>query len=473
MLNQVPGMTVLVVDDDDVLARSICDLIATAGHRTVLAATGSLALARIETVDAVLVDLHLPDISGLEVVRRLRAVRPDLEVVVITGDGTVATAVEAMRLGARAYLVKPFEPEELLLHLREMAHVRRLRIVSAGRGRLVGGSRQMQRAYADIDVAAGSTAPVLVTGGTGTGKELAAQAIHEMSSRQGRAFVAVNCAAIPAGLAESELFGHEPGAFTGASSRRKGRFALAHGGTLFLDEVDSLPAEVQPKLLRALESGEFWALGAEHADYADVRIIAASNRELEREVAEGRLRGDLFWRLNVLRVRMPALAERSEDIPLLVRTILDRAVAERPDGQPRMRIEATPQALARLVAQPWPGNVRELGSAVARARARASAERPGADPLVIDARHLDPEVIALPTEPFLAARARAMEAWTRSTVAAALEAAGGRPTEAARLLKMGRTAFLRLTAKFDLRSEAAAPARQVKAPGLGKSRRPA
>ena len=253
----------------------------------------------------------------MELLREARKKRPDLEVIVMTAYGTIPSVIEAMKLGARAYLTKPFKADELLLHLRNIEEVIQLRSVAsrAGRGGLVGSSAPMRRVYTEIDIGAASDAPILITGETGSGKDLAANAVHELSSQRNAAFMAVNLGAIPHELAEDELFGHEKGAFTGAHARKKGRFALAEGGTLFLDEIDSLPLELQPKLLHAIESNEIWLLGSERKHKMNVRIIAATNADIEKLVREGRFREDLFYRLNVLRIAMPPLREHVQDIP--------------------------------------------------------------------------------------------------------------------------------------------------------------
>lgn len=440
-------LDVLLVDDDAFLRGSLGELVAAAGHRVVTAEGGQQALALIGGCDVMVTDLRMPGMDGLALVRAARQRRGDLEVLVMTGEGTISSAVEAMRLGARGYLAKPFEPEELILHLRDVAELKHLReqARSGGRGRLVGGGAAMRRVYQDIDLAAQSDAPVLITGETGTGKELVAEAIHQASTRRERPWVAVNCGALPRELIESELFGHEAGAFTGAGAKRRGRFALAGDGTLFLDEVDSLPLDLQPKLLRVLETREYWPLGAEKPEQSRARVVAAANRSLPQQVASGQFRQDLFYRLNVLPLAIPPLRERPEDIPLIVRSRLDAVSGE--------TWAITPTALSRLVAGSWPGNVRELVNAVERARARA-----GADPRnrerrerKIDVQHLDSDQVSLPLLPFRQARAAAADEWAERTIRLALETTQGNASQAARILHMSRTALLRLVAKYGIR----------------------
>ena len=438
-------MRVLLVDDDEALRTALADLLAQGGHRVQPAESGRAALGGLADADVLVTDLRMPGMDGLDLVREARRRRSDIEVIVMTGFGTVPTALTAMRLGARAYLTKPFEPEELLLHLREVDKLVRLRAhAAAGRGALLGASEAMRRCYAELDLAAGSDAPALISGETGSGKELAARALHDGSPRANRAFVAVNCGALPRDLVEGELFGHEAGAFTGAQQRRRGRFVLADRGTLFLDEIDSLPLELQPKLLRALEAGEVWPLGAEKPDRVDVRVIAATNTRLEAQVEAGRFRQDLFYRLAVMRIAMPPLREHPEDIPQLVRAWASAPGQERP-------WTVSPATLAELVARPWPGNVRELKHAVERARLRAQAATPPDAVVLVEPRHLDTTSGGLPRVPFKQARERAADAWAERTIRAALEASGGNVTQAARQLQMARTALIRLVDRYGLK----------------------
>ena len=445
-------MKILLADDDEALRSALEELLRRAGHVVVGAANGTQALAKVSDTDVLVTDLRMPDLDGIALLREARSRRLGLEVIVMTGYGTIASAVEAMRLGARAYLTKPFDPDELLLHLREVDHTLALRAAAgAGRGDLVGTSPVMRRVYGDIDVAAGSDAPVLITGETGTGKELAARAIHQLSRRAAGPFVAVNCGAIPQELVESELFGHEAGAFTGAGQRKRGRFAMARGGTLLLDEVNSLPLAMQPKLLRAIEAREIWPLGSEHAEASDVRIIAASNTRLDERVASGQFREDLYYRLHVLHVNLPPLREHPEDIPQIVHAILARGV---PSGV-RHAISAT--ALAQLLARSWPGNVRELANALERAMARATATAQAmgggvpAGGLTLGSEHLDAIPAGSAILAYKQGRARAAEDWSRVAIRSALVRARGNTSEAARTLKMSRTALLRLINKYGMR----------------------
>ncbi len=349
-----------------------------AGHETVVAVDGRAALSLIqhqsEPLDLVITDVQMPNAKGDEILRAVRQYRPEAPVIVITAFGSVEQAVELVKAGAFQYITKPFKTAELLDTVaqalqrsaprREQARL--LREMPAAPPPIIGASRPMRELFDLIARSALSTSTVLISGESGTGKELVARAIHETSGRAG-AFVPVNCAAIPAELIEAELFGHTGQAFTGARLPRTGLFEAADGGTLFLDEIGELPLPVQPKLLRALQSGAVRRVGAEHERVINVRVIAASNRLLEEEVQAHRFRQDLYWRLNVIQLRVPPLRERAFDIPLLV----EHFVAKAAESSSRPPLDVTPEALAMLTAYAWPGNVRELENAIERAVALA------------------------------------------------------------------------------------------------------
>ncbi|MFM2090960.1 MAG: hypothetical protein RLZZ127_1449 [Planctomycetota bacterium] len=438
-------MLVLLIDDHADLRHGLTMTIEDAGHRVLQAGDAAEGLRLAAQADAVITDVMLPEApdAGIGLIREIRRRHAAVEILVMTGGGSIEQAVEAIRLGARTYLQKPFSGETLLRHLAEIEQVRGLRQGISGRGGLVGSSAGMRRAYQAIDIAAASDLPVLVRGETGTGKELAAQAVHQLSRRASRPFVAVNCAAIPRELAESELFGHEAGAFTGAVQRRDGRFQLADGGTLFLDEVNSLPVEIQPKLLRALESGEVWPVGAPRPVAVDARIVAAANADLKGMVQAGRFREDLYYRLAVLQVDLPPLRERPEDVPAIAAMVVER------DPTLSGSVTIGTDALAALIAHRWQGNVRELVNAVRRAGAMARVLQRGQDVAVIGAEHLDLSESGAPV-PFKSAQERAAEEWTRRTVVAALTKAGGSVAEAARLLVMDRTALYKIIRRLGI-----------------------
>jgi two-component system response regulator HydG len=322
-------------------------------------------------VDVVLSDLRMPGADGLELVRRMQSVAPDVPVVILTGHGNVASAVECLKAGASDYILKPAEPEALEVVLDRALEgralrreVRYLRSAAAAQSEVsIGESRAWQRVVGMVEAAAPTDSVVLFTGESGTGKELLARRLHARSGRASGPFVKVNCAAVPLEMWESEFFGHRRGSFAGAASDREGRFQLADRGTLFLDEVGTMPSAGQAKLLRAIQDGEFERLGDEQATRVDVRVVASTNSDLEAEVQQGRFRADLFYSLNVVRIDVPPLRERRDDIPLLARHLADQ-IAQRL-GRPAP--DLPPAALARLAVYPWLGNVRELRNVIERA----------------------------------------------------------------------------------------------------------
>ncbi len=327
---------VLIVDDERNIQVTVGRALSMEGYSTETASGGREALEKIAAlpVELVVMDVRMPDLDGLSVLRTARETRPDLPVVIMSGHGTFDTVREAFKLGAADYLEKPVEKDKLLLAVRNALTRRSLELENAelrreaGRdGEMVGGGAAMRRLRDLVARAAPSEGRVLVTGENGTGKELIARAIHQGSRRAGGPFVKLNCAAVPAELIESELFGHERGAFTGAHAARKGKFELADGGTLFLDEVGDMPAAMQAKVLRVLQEGEFERVGGSATLRVDVRVVAATNKDLAAEVAAGRFREDLYYRLNVVPVHVPPLRERKEDLPELVARFLGEACA--------------------------------------------------------------------------------------------------------------------------------------------------
>jgi len=373
---------VLVVDDEPGVRESLRMLLKDECE-VVTAASASEALERLAAAspDVVLLDLVMPGRSGLDLLSDLRERSPEAEVVVLTATKTVATAVEAMKRGAADYVTKPFEVDALRLKVRRFLEqrdlereVERLRDEVAARdrlGALIGRSAPMQQLFRAVRRVAGSRASILVRGESGTGKELVARAIHELGPRRDAPFVAVNCAAIPETLMESELFGHERGAFTDAREARMGKFEAAGGGTLFLDEIGEISPAVQAKLLRVLQERTIERLGGGRPIEVDVRIVAATNRDLEAAVAAGEFRSDLYYRINVVPLEVPPLRARRDDIPLLVASFLERLAAD--EGGPRRELSA--EAWEALQRHDWPGNVRELENAIERAT--TLAEGPG------------------------------------------------------------------------------------------------
>ncbi len=368
---------ILVVDDEESVRWALRKAMEGAGYRVDLAADGpaGLVAASDPGVELVLLDVRLPGQDGLELLREIRKRRPDLPVIMMTAYGTLQVAVEAMRLGAYDYIGKPFDTDEVLLVVQkaleaqalalEVARLRQTVEGSVDLGGIVGGSPAMQQIFKAVGKVAGTDLTVLLRGESGTGKELVARAIHENSRRKGRPFVPVNCAAIPRELLESELFGHEKGAFTGALATRRGRFEQAEGGTIFLDEVGDMDLSLQTKLLRVLQERHVERLGGEGSIPVDVRIIAATNQDLEAAAASRSFREDLFYRLNVVAIHLPPLRDRREDIPALVGQFLT-AFAQEQRTTPKV---VSPEAMALLLVYGWPGNVRELENVVKRASA--------------------------------------------------------------------------------------------------------
>src|SRR5437899_11907151 len=370
---------ILVADDEDSLRWVLEKGLRQAGYEVVAVKDGTSALEAFEAepFDVVFLDVRMPGVDGLTALGRLREIRTDACVIVMTAHGTMDTAIQAMQRGAYDYLAKPFDLDEVLLLTERALTARRLtQEVAELRtglqevwefGVLIGRHPRMQEIYKTIGRTAASDVTVLLRGESGTGKELVARAIHHYSRRAGRPFVAVSSAAIPGTLLESELFGHERGAFTDAKERKLGKLELAHGGTLFLDEIGDMPPELQTKLLRALQERTIERVGGTEPIRIDVRVLAATNRDLETMMRDGRFREDLFYRLNVVTVTLPPLRERRRDIPLLVEHLLAKYAAELGERG------VAPEALDRLVGHDWPGNVRELENVVQRAMVMATS----------------------------------------------------------------------------------------------------
>ncbi|MCB1055887.1 MAG: sigma-54-dependent Fis family transcriptional regulator [Acidobacteria bacterium] len=383
---------ILIIDDEEVFREDLASLLREEGYSCRTAADGDegLRLAGEEPPDVVLCDLQMPGMNGVEVTERLSALCPEAAILIVTAFGTMDTAVDAFRKGALDFLLKPLEPDELLRKIercteelrlrREVRYLRRVAAEASPGTTLVGESELMRRIRTLIERIAPAASTVLVTGESGTGKELAARSLHEQGRGPDRPFVAVNCSALPRELVESELFGHAKGAFTGAVRERTGHFELADRGTLFLDEIGELPLELQPKLLRVLEGGEILPVGATRSVKVDVRIVAATNRDLEREIEGGHFREDLYYRLKVIEIRMPPLRERRGDIPPLVEHLLrklSRKLGRRVRGLDRAAMQA-------VMSAPWKGNVRELENVLERAMLLAEEEELGLGDLPAD-----------------------------------------------------------------------------------------
>ncbi|MCI0432478.1 MAG: sigma-54 dependent transcriptional regulator [Gemmatimonadetes bacterium] len=432
---------ILIVDDEANIRRMLAGVLESDGHEVATAADGAEALRALERAepDVVLLDLALPGPNGIVVLEDIRGRWPDVPVVMMSGRASLSDAVRATRIGAFHFLEKPLAPEALLLAIGGATELRRARALNrrlaaelASGHELVGSSVAMRRTRALIEQIAPTDARVLITGESGTGKELAATALHALSVRSSGPFVRVNCAAIPRELIESELFGHERGAFTGATEARRGRFELADGGTLLLDEIGDLGAEAQAKLLRSLETGRVQRIGSEREIAVDVRVIAATNHDLRTAIDAGTFRDDLFYRLDVLRITMPALREHAEDVPGLVAHFLGRLHAREGLEPPRV----TDSAMRRLEAAPWPGNVRELANVCER----LAILHAGREVRAHDLEGLVGEPAAV--TPVLPASelplSERVDAYERDVIALTLRDADGSVTEAARRLQTDR-----------------------------------
>ena len=423
-----------MVEDRESLRRMLARALEGEGHETALAADVPEAVERLaaaETLDLVLTDLKLPSGSGLEVLAEARRRRADLPVVVLTAFGTVTAAVQAMKAGAVDFLEKPVDLDALFALVRSLTRPAEGPAVyqAAGAPEIVGVHSRLRAVLRLVERVAPTQSTVLLTGASGTGKELFARTVHALSPRAAGPFVAVNCAAIPESLVETELFGHEKGAFTGAGRRRSGRFELARGGTLFLDEIGELPLTVQAKVLRVLDDRSFERVGGDETLTSDARVVAATNRDLEAMVGAGEFRSDLLFRLEIFPISLPSLAERPGDVPLLARHLAAKVAERHGLAVPDLAEEA----MERLAAAPWPGNVRQLANVIERAVILHPGARVGAADV---AALLTPGAEAADNE--------------ESRVRSALEAAGGDRKRAAAALGISYRTLLRRIRDFDL-----------------------
>jgi len=448
--------TVLLIDDDDSLRRVVEYNLREDGYDVVTAATGieGLQLFQERPVDLVLTDVRMPEMDGVDVLARLKAIQSDLPVVMLTAHGTITSAVEAMKLGAFDYLTKPFERERLKAVVRkalEMAALasenRQLRQVIAERfsfASMIAGSRAMRAVTDTASRVAQADTTVLLEGESGTGKELLAKAIHFHSGRSRGPFVTINCGAIPEQLLESELFGHRRGSFTGAVSDKKGKFEAADRGTIFLDEIGELPLMLQVKILRVLQEREIDKVGDTRPIRVDVRVIAATNRDLEKMIADGGFRDDLYYRLAVVSIRMPPLRERADDIPLLVDHFLNKHTERL--GKPRPDIDKVVYAAFNRHA--WPGNIRELENVIERALVLDRDGRIGIDDMPGRLRAADQQVGTLRME--LPDEGISLEEVEKELLLAALQKHAWNQTRAANYLRITRSTLLYRIQKFGL-----------------------
>ena len=463
----------LLVEDEAPLRQAIAEQLADRGYQVEQAESGEAALAHLAdfAFDIIVTDLRLPGIDGSAVIEAAVARYPHIIAIVVTGFGTVKDAVEAIKRGAWDFVSKPFQIDELLHVLDSAIEQRRLKSENAYlRSQLeeryrfegiVGKSRPMERLFQLLETVAPTNSTILISGETGTGKEVVARAIHHNSPRRAHRFVALNCSAIPETLLEAELFGHVRGAFTGAVGNRQGRLEQAHKGTLFLDEVGTMSVALQMKLLRVLQEREFERVGDSHTIKVDVRVIAATNSDLARLVAEGQFREDLFYRLNVIPVQLPPLRERKEDIPLLVQHFLAKFEAERDAGaaerttdgkevaqafRPAVALTVSQEAMRRLMAYQWPGNVRQLENAVERAVAFTAGRSQidvGDLPTEVQQAH---ETVVAASAVTLPEEGMDLDAFVadieRELIQRSLERTGGNKGQAARLLNLKRTTLV-------------------------------
>jgi len=445
----------LLVEDEANMVRTLAKILERKGYVVDAASNGEEALQRLAQApyDLVITDLNMPVMDGMHLLREMHARHLNPATIVLTGHGTVQSAVEAMKLGAGDYLIKPCHPDELLIVAARLLEVRALRreVVQLKRelrkfdhfGEIIGRSPRMQEIYQVIEAVSHNKSNVLISGENGTGKELVARTIHKKGPLAQHPFLAVNCGALSETLLESQLFGHRKGSFTGAIEDHEGVFQAAHGGTLFLDEIAEIPLPLQVKFLRAIQEKEVTPLGSTRPVHVDVRIIAATNRDIEEAVRSARFRTDLFYRLNVVPMHLPALRERREDIALLVEHFIQDfshiyGVAPK---------QVTPEALQRITQYDWPGNIRELQNAIERAFALSSEPAISVDnlPPAVLRRGGDSSV-----DPF--AEPVPMDEMEKRNILAALQRSGGNKNEAARLLGIDRQRLYRKIEKYGLNS---------------------
>ncbi len=456
--------SVLIVDDEASVRFALSELLSERGHAVVTAASGAEALGKLEEVDAVVTDLSMPGMTGMELLGKIRARDPSLPVVMLTAHGSERVAVEAMRQGAYDYVAKPFDIDELAMLVERALEARRLRqdnrrlsLERALGRRIIGEAPVMRRLLDTATRVAGRDVTVLVRGETGTGKELIAELLHANSARAAGPLVRFNCAALPADLADAELFGHEKGAFTGAHARRTGYFGEADGGTLFLDEVGELPLAIQAKLLRALQEGEIQPVGSSRITKVNVRVVAATNRDLASMSKAGTFREDLYYRLAVVELTVPPLRERAADIPALAQEMARRC-AER-FGLPRLAVE--PALLEELRREEWPGNVRQLENTIARLAAMSASgvltladfreHRPaGPTPVAHEPAERDDDAPAISDLSAELPLREQVEAFERGVIARVMEGTGGNQSEAARRLGVSRVTLIDKLKKYGL-----------------------
>ncbi|MEG6521652.1 sigma-54-dependent transcriptional regulator [Desulfotomaculum sp. 1211_IL3151] len=447
---------ILVIDDEEHMCWALEKGLRQEGYQVFTATRGSqgLDIIRKETPSLVILDLKMPEMNGLEVLIKAKDMLPKLPVIMITAHGTIDTAIEAMKLGATDYITKPFDLDELKLVVKQALMVSHLQEevtfyrseINKRYGQIVGNSQEIQEVCSLIEKVADSSATVLITGESGTGKEITALSIHQLSFRREKPFVPINCAALPESLLESELFGHEKGAFTGAVARKLGRFELAHEGTLFLDEITEMPLSMQVKLLRVLQEREFERVGGTDSIKIDVRVIAATNRDPLECIKNGTFREDLYYRLNVLPIHLPPLRERKEDIPLLVMHFIKKF---NPSREQRM----SPNAMGLLMSYEWPGNIRELQNVIERAIILAQGNEINPHNLPKEIQKTDNTKVASNQKLIInfPEKGISFDEVEKELILLALEKSQGNQTKAAQLLGITRSALLYRAQKYQIK----------------------
>ncbi|MDO8137112.1 MAG: sigma-54 dependent transcriptional regulator [Candidatus Brocadiales bacterium] len=444
---------ILVVDDEVNLLKALSDILKKNGYEVAVARDGPSALQILQkdSFDVALLDIRMPQMNGVELLEKLKAQHQGMEVIVMTAYGTIETAKRSMKLGAYDYILKPLDIDEVLMNIGKIVQLRAVAREAHflesqlqeehGYKNIIGKSKQIKDVVETIEKVAPSDSTVLIVGQSGTGKEMVADAVHYSSRRCARPYVKINCAAFPENLLESELFGYEKGAFTGADKQKKGKFEVANGGTLFLDEIGDMPLPMQAKLLRVLEQGEFERLGGNEVIRVDTRFIAATNQNLSKLMQEKRFRNDLFYRLNTVIITLPPLVERSQDIPILVGHFLEKFATQMSKKVPKV----TQEAMGLILSYPWPGNVRELANVMERAVifSEAGEIRPCHLPPNVQKGYAESAPETLPSD-------LSLESVESRHISDVLKLAKGNKNEAARLLGIHRETLYKKIKRYNI-----------------------
>lgn len=446
-------LKILIVDDEVNLLKTLSDILSKNGYYVSVARNARTALRVLEKngFDIALLDIRMPEMDGVELLERIKEKHAGIEVVIMTAYGTIETAIKSIKLGAYAYMLKPLDIDEMLMNIQKIVKLKSLTEEARflqwqleekhGYKNIIGNSEAMKQVVETIKKVSASDSTILTIGGSGTGKEMVSDAIHYSSRRYAKPYVKINCAAFPENLLESELFGYEKGAFTGADKQKKGKFEVADGGTLFLDEIGDMPLAMQAKLLRVLEKGEFERLGGNEVIKVDVRFIAATNQNLEKMIKERRFRSDLFYRLNTVIINLPPLMERKEDIHLLIEHFIEKFSTEMNKKAPRV----VKEAMDLIISYPWPGNVRELANAIERATifCEDGVIRPSDLPPNVRAGDAETPSTETPVD-------LTLEALEKRHISNMLKRTNGNKNEAARMLGIHRETLYKKIKKFNI-----------------------